>query len=462
MKVLIVEDDNNVKDSLENFLINQLGFQVVSCPGKQKAAELLQKNSFNLIFVDVCLMDGSGIDLVEESREHISDSTKVVMISGYKNFDVVIRALRNNVFDFILKPIEFSYLTAAIERARKSVSLTEHKDRATNNDSEDVFDYNHIKVAGRKIGVFSQEMRKIVNFANKLHFDPSINVLVEGETGTGKDIIARIVHYGEEDTGGPFIGLNCSAMNENLIESELFGYDPGSFTGASRSGKAGKIELANKGTLFLDEIAEIPLNIQAKLLTVLEKKEFFRIGGVKRIVLSFRLISASNKCIKTAVCNKEFRNDLFFRINTAHIYLPPLRERKSEIIPLAQLFLLEFSHKKKIPLKFLSNDTSDLLISHHWPGNIRELRNLIERLYYTVNSQVITKKDIRKVIEGYSIGKNKDDNSLTIDLDTNKANLYLIQKQVAVKALGKFKGNKTKTAEFLGISLNKLKRIIGS
>ena len=295
----------------------------------------------------------------------------------------------------MLKPINVEELAALTEKIAEHQSLLfENKalterfsvevEAATEGARQELIRLKKalVQAAGlENVGFFSRQMQDVVSQAHKYHQSRSIPVLIEGETGTGKELISRIIHYGTMDNAGgqiPFVDVNCAAITANLFESELFGYEPGSFTGSLAKGQNGKIDLAQGGSLLLDEVGEIPLELQGKLLRAIQEKEFYRVGGLKKIKTDVRIICATNADLEKSVDQGTFRRDLYFRLKVGHIRIPPLRERLDDIIPLTELFLRIFAGKKPDRFQKISGGAAEILLAYDWPGNVRELRNTIE------------------------------------------------------------------------------------
>ncbi|MBN1969722.1 MAG: sigma 54-interacting transcriptional regulator [Candidatus Delongbacteria bacterium] len=300
-----------------------------------------------------------------------------------------------------------------------------------------------------KVGIFSKKLRDVIDTAVLFHKDGIIPVMITGETGTGKEIIARIVHSGFTKTVKPFITLNCSAITPTLFESELFGYVKGAFTGASSSGKQGKLDIAEGGTLFLDEIGELPLDIQPKLLRFLQTKEYYPVGSTKLKKANVRIICATNRDLYVEMQERRFRSDLFYRLHTGMIEILPLRERQEEIIPLSQMYLFEFSSKRNKNFKDFTNEVKKILIDYSWPGNIRELRNVIERAVILQNSEHIEQVSIPR-------------NNIEHKKYQTGTSLEEIERLIIMDSLEKNNGNISHTAKNLNISRNRLKRIINN
>jgi transcriptional regulator with PAS, ATPase and Fis domain len=308
-----------------------------------------------------------------------------------------------------------------------------------------------------KIGIFSEKMERIYSKLRKLQEYPRIPVLISGETGTGKEVIAKYLHYENSGIEGQFIAVNCATLNDDLFSSELFGYEEGSFTGARRYGKAGKIELARGGTLFLDEITEISIENQAKLLRVIEEREYYKVGGSREFKTDTRFVFASNRDLKSAVQKGFFRKDLYHRLSVCQVTIPPLRERKQEIGPLTVFLLQQLKHHLKKEVESIEKNALKLLKEYSWPGNIRELKNILTHILIFEETTVIREKHINSYLP---FGK---DNREKIRLDDFELpdepfDLEEFTRTIVRKTLGKFRGNKTKTAKFLGLSRGQLYR----
>jgi transcriptional regulator with PAS, ATPase and Fis domain len=319
--------------------------------------------------------------------------------------------------------------------------------------------YNKIVGIGR-IAFFSEVMKKNRELAEKLHRDRSIPVLIEGETGTGKEIIARLIHYGSGEVTTPFVSINCTAISPNLFETELFGYEEGAFTGAKRRGSIGKFELAQGGTIFLDEIGDLPLDLQPKLLRVLEEREFYRVGGLKKSKLNIRIICATNQDLLKKVEEGKFRQDLFYRLKVGHIIVPPLRERREEIMPLARLFLAQLAQEKKKRFSHFHEGTIKILEDHHWPGNIRELKNTIESIVLLYDDTEVSPQHLFSLNSGQNPSPCRSIPHVEngkVNLPEEELNLKELERQIVKATLEKFDGNKTRTARYLGMSRSALR-----
>jgi len=368
MKIAIVEDDINMRKSLSLALKSE-GYEVVEF---RHALDALKKldDSIDIIISDITMPKMDGIEFVKE----LNGKYEVIMITGNATLNKAIEALRLGVKDFLTKPFEIEDLIAAIERNRAIKEKTKGK-----------------KILSKPEFIANDKNTlKVLEIAKKVA-PTKAHVMLLGESGVGKEEFAKFIH--KNSGRGEFVAVNMSAIPENLIESELFGYEKGAFTDATQA-KPGLFELANGGTLFLDEIGEMPYNLQAKLLRILQEKEFYRLGGTKPIKLDVRIISATNQNIDEMIKNNKFREDLYYRLNTIPIKIPPLRNRKNDIIPIAENILQKTVYEYGFENKILSEEAKKSLLEYNWPGNIRELINVIERAVILSEGEMIDKKDL--------------------------------------------------------------------
>lgn len=357
--ILLVEDDPSLNGILKRKL-SKKGLRVDAVLSGEKARDLLEKNSYDVVLLDIRLKDMNGLDLLRELAPQVS--SKFIVITGYGDVNTAVEAMKAGASDFIQKPFSFEILEVSIEKALKEKRL-EEENRAL---KSILFEKDYEITFETKSPLFKSVLNLIENAAKS-----DVNILLRGETGTGKEVIARYIHKLSDRRDKPFVVVDCSAIPENLFESELFGHERGAYTGAVQR-KMGLVEIADGGTLFLDEIGEVPLPVQAKLLRFVETRKFRRVGGLKEIGVDVRIVAATNRDLKEMVRRGEFRSDLLYRINTVEVEIPPLRERKEDIPLLTEVFLKRF--RKKIGKKGIK-----LLMNYNWPGNIRELRNTIER-----------------------------------------------------------------------------------
>lgn len=473
MRILLVDDDTLVRSAIGNFIQTALGHEVIECDSAEEGLLMYKKESFPIIITDIRMPVMSGLDLLREIKKSPQGKrTGVVLITGFSDLESAVFALREGAFDYLYKPVDVMQLAGVIARycdrmrdggagdrdaARPSEKAEANRSHLNLNLEHNV--YAQVEGIGR-IGIFSQSMKAAVVLALRFHDDRDIPVLIEGETGTGKEVIARLVHYGRSADDTPFVSLNCSTLPPTLFESELFGYEGGAYTGSRRRGSSGKLELSRGGSLFLDEISDIPLDMQPKLLRALEQKEIYRVGGTKKIKLDVRFVAATNRNLKQLVEGGKFRKDLFYRLNLGRIYLPPLRRQKEAIIPLAQMFLSMFAQQRQRRFRFIHKGAMEILENHSWPGNVRELRNTIERIVILhddfelnpVHLDFLTAQGSEAGTEQGSVIQPGQ-----ILLPPGKLDLRELESEIIQKALQQFNYNKTRAAQYLGISRHTLR-----
>src|SRR5581483_12320509 len=365
-KIIVLEDDLIGRKNLEQQL-RQRRYDVASTGTIAGAHEFLAKDTFDLMFVDVRLPDGEGTDLLRELQSR-PQKPLIVMITGFGSVESAVECMRNGAFDYLLKPFSNDQLEVTLKKAEnfsQLLKVNEFLNRAEEDESG-------VELLGQSTAM--ENLRQLIRKVARTQ----ATVLIQGESGTGKELVARALHRESQRAASPFIKLNCAAIPENLIESEFFGHEKGSFTGAVAK-REGRFELAHNGTILLDEISEISPQIQAKLLRVLQEREFERVGGNRTIKVDVRVIATTNRQLEESVERKEFRQDLFFRLNVVPIHVPPLRERKEDVPFLSKQFMQRFARKHGVRVKGISNDCLAALSAHHWPGNVRELQNVIER-----------------------------------------------------------------------------------
>ncbi len=378
-KILVVDDDQGIQFFLVEALTKK-GYQVDSATSAEAAISKVEQDAFALILLDVKLPGMSGIDAIKKLHQ-ISPSTPIIIMTAYGSRDLAIRATQEGAYDFLTKPVKLDELLIILKRALEKRRLQLEISRLESSIKKK---YEFENIIGS-----SGSMQEVFAMVQKVAGTDS-SVIIYGESGTGKELIAQAIHTHSTRREKSFVKLNCVAIPEGLLESELFGHEKGSFTGAV-SQKLGKFELANEGSIFLDEIGDMTLATQAKILRVLQEREFERVGGTKTVQVDVRIIAATNKDLQKAVEEKQFREDLYFRLNVVPIYLPPLRERKEDIPLLVEHFLEEASEKVKKRISEVSTDALGMLTEYRWPGNVRELENSIERACVITNGDIITK-----------------------------------------------------------------------
>jgi two-component system response regulator HydG len=365
--ILIVEDEQDMLHGLRKILSNQ-GHKVEIAGSGSAGLEKVQESNFDIVVTDLKMPDVDGIELLRKVKELHSD-TIVIVITGYGTVENAVKAMKLGAYDYITKPFDTEHLRMVVRKALKQISLT-NENRYLKQQIKEAKDFQNI------IGK-SCKMQDVFKIADKVAATDT-TVLLLGESGTGKELIARYIHYNSQRKNRVFIPVNCGALTETLLESELFGHEKGSFTGAVSS-KRGLIEIASGGTFFFDEIGDVSPVVQGKLLRVLQEREFMRVGGTDTITADIRLIAATNKNLEKCLKEGTFREDLYYRLNVVSIRLPTLRERKDDIPLLAQYFLRGFSKKMGKNISGISQDVMEILMGYDWPGNVRELENVMER-----------------------------------------------------------------------------------
>ncbi len=388
--ILVVEDDQALQGLLLK-LLSQEGHQVTVAGSGQEALRVAQEIPVHVLVTDLKLPDMDGLTVLERILQIDSKVIGIVM-TGYGSIDCAVKAMKAGAFDFLAKPFDNDVVVASIGKAlearRRNDMQTSRRIAREQYRLE------------RFIGT-SEPIRRVLEFVEKVA-DCDSTVLIQGESGTGKELVARMLHFNSEPKDRPLVPVNCGAIPENLLESELFGHEKGAFTGAAHTRK-GRFELAHGGTIFLDEIGELSLGLQVKLLRVLQERSFERVGGTRTIDVDVRVVAATNQDLELAVQQKRFREDLYYRLNVIPVTIPPLRERRSDIPQLVDHFLGRLNRKKQTAATSCSPDAMTRLMEHHWPGNIRELENMIERLAVLSRSGTIEVSDLPERFQGRSV-----------------------------------------------------------
>lgn len=442
-KILIVDDEKLIRWSLSQKL-SEWNYKVLDAKNGKSGFHLAAEEMPDLVMLDVKLPDKKGTDLLEEFKNNWPE-LPVIMITAFGVIDDAVTAMRRGAYDFITKPMDYIKLQSTIKNALETASLK--KEVAYYKEKEKKqFDPSQIIASSKK-------MHQVLEMVKKIAESEASIVLLQGESGTGKDLLAQAIHYLSRCKQGSYLAINCSAIPENLLESELFGYEKGAFTDAKQQ-KKGLVELADEGTLFLDEISTLNLHLQAKLLRFLETHTFKRVGGLKDIQVDLRVIVATNQDLEKASHEGKFRKDLFYRLNVCPVYIPPLRERKDDIIPLAQHFISHYNLKFRKNIRGLHKEVEKLFLDYDWPGNVRELKNSIEReMIFEENSYISTRY--------LPIQLNRNSSSFLKDAsdEFSDRNLSLLEmeKKLLIKALKKARGNKTQAANLLSITRDTLR-----
>ncbi len=429
--VLIVDDDPLVNDFLTETL-TRAGYECEPVHSGEEAVAVLTKNSFDIVLTDLKMKGMDGLQLLRKCKE-MAPEMVVVMMTAYGTVETAVTAIKIGAYDFLLKPVSPDTLEHIIGRVTETLSL-----KTENEILKRDIAHKFQNIIG-KTKIMTQVFELVQSVA-----DARSTVMVTGGSGTGKELVARALHYASNRSEGPFVKLNCAALPENLVESELFGYEKGAFTDAKKTHR-GRFELADGGTLLLDEISEMPLNLQSKLLRVIQEREFERVGSATTIKVDVRLVATSNRNLKEYIAAGRFREDLFYRLNVIPIALPPLDERKEDIPLLVDHFITKYNDQNTRSVKGIDPSALKTLVKYHWPGNVRELENVIERAVVTTRENMLTDDDFPVEL---SMGRFGDDvPGLRVPMRLEEGNKYLI-----LKTLEKFNGNKTRAAEALGIT----------
>ncbi len=442
-KVLIVDDEKLLRWSLSQKL-KGWNFSVNEAESGQKALLSAEEEAPDLVMLDVKLPDWKGTDLLNELKKKHPE-LPVIMMTAYGVIDDAVTAMRRGAYDYITKPINDSKLRNAIKNALETASLK--KEIAFYREREKKqFDPSQIVAV-------SKMMKHVLEMVKKIAVSKASIILLQGESGTGKDLLAQSIHHLSHRHPSAYLAINCSAIPENLLESELFGYEKGAFTDAKQR-KKGLVELAEEGTLFLDEISTLNLNLQAKLLRFLETQTFKRVGGLKDIEVDIRVIAATNQDLETACEDGKFRTDLYYRLNVCPVLIPSLRDRKSDILPLAQHFISHYNANFRKEIKGLTPDVEKLFLEYAWPGNVRELKNAVERAMIFEEKSLITVNNLP-----IQLNKNPLESAKRIPEKSSTENLSLeeMEKGMLKEALKKAKGNKSQAAKFLKITRDTLR-----
>ena len=445
LKVLVVDDEQKITERMNRHLTKN-NFIVFEANDSRTAFQILDKNQIDIVLLDFMLPhDLNGIEILKRIKTNHPD-TAVIMVSGQEDIDIVIEAQRQGAFDFVRKPFNFTEILFSIERTGKYVQLLK-KLQSVENQKSLIARELETMVERDFIGT-SPVIKKVVEMAMRVAHDKDASVLITGENGTGKEIIARIIHYASERKKQVFVPVNSTAIPDTLIESEFFGHMKGSFTDAKED-KKGFFELANGGTLFLDEIADMPFSLQAKLLRAMEERKITRIGSGKEIAVDLRIISATNKNIEKLIQAEKFRLDLYHRINTFIINIPPLRERPEDIEPLLKHFVADLCSKKKRPAPEIDKNLIIQLKNYNFPGNVRELRNMVERALILSDGKKLTAEDFSIKFEDHH-KEEKRPQRITLNLDE-------WEKILIEDALRETGGNQMRACDLLGVSRDSLK-----
>jgi DNA-binding NtrC family response regulator len=437
--ILIVEDEAKMRRLLELDL-NEAGYQTFSSADAEKGLEVLRREQIDLVLTDLKLPGLGGLEFLQAAKR-LNGSLPVVVMTAYGSIETAVEAMKAGASDYVLKPFALAEMRFVVQK-----ELDVWRLREENRNLREALgrQYNYPNVVAR-----SAKMQEVLGVVERVAATPS-TVLIGGESGVGKDLIAHLIHQRSSRSSGPFVKINSTAIPENLLESELFGYEKGAFTGATAS-KPGKFELADKGTLFLDEIGDVPPATQVKLLRVLQEREFERLGGTRTIKVDVRLIAATNRDLRAALEQGTFREDLYYRLNVVPIDIPPLREHKEDIPALANHFLSRLAQKSQRKLEGIKPEALQKLMDFHWPGNVRELENIVERACALAPGPFIESSDIQ--MDHVATRNHFGQGSLLPEGKT----LDQWEDELIREAYRRANGNKSEAARMLGLSRNALR-----
>ncbi len=438
-RILIIDDEAFIRENLQRILEKE-GYHIILSATGNEGIEITKNEDIDLVLLDLNLPDLNGIEVLKRIKQELL----VIVITGYATVDSAVEALKLGAYDYIKKPFKADAIKLIVKLALETQHLKKEVDVL-----------KRLKKKDTTIIAESPAMKEVLKAAADVAKHADTGVFITGESGTGKEVVARLIHQLSERAQFPFIDINCASLPEQLLESELFGYEKGAFTDAKVT-KTGLLEEANNGTLFLDEIGEMPLSLQAKLLRVLETKSFRKVGGSRNIQLNLRIITATNKNLKKMVEEKLFREDLYYRLNIFPIYIPPLRERKEDIIPLANHFLRQFALKFGKNMREISDDAKQILLNYQWRGNVRELKNVMERICIMYEGDRLDVEHLPSDI--------RDGDLLRNDRKENRSGflkkLEATERDMLIDALSQTGGNVVQAAKLLGIPRGTLRHKI--
>ncbi len=449
IKILVLDDETDLAEAIGMFLSDLPNAMVVQAGRPSEAFAAMNQYNIDIAIVDIRLPEMSGLEVLNNIKE-THPETEVIMISAHGDMDVVVECMRKGAFDYFSKPFMLKELQSAVERTRKYVEL---KKRLASAEKKLEFIHENLDPRfHRKLTGKSKSIIEIKNWIEKITEFENQPVFITGETGTGKEVVASQIHARSKRAKQPFLALNCTAVPEQLFESEMFGYKKGAFSGAEHD-KAGWFELADKGTLFLDEIGDMPLPMQSKLLRVIEEKSVWKLGATSAIAVDVRIVAATNRPVTDMIAKGTFREDLYYRLNLFELKIPPLRERPEDIPLLIDEFVKEYSGSLRKKIHHIDKKVYEVLTGYSFPGNIRQLRNLIERAVIICNSGTLNLTHFKQALPGNSSPAQTDQlpERVTLNLDKNEA-------QLITEALKRSKGNKSKAAAMLGITPQSLLR----
>jgi DNA-binding NtrC family response regulator len=454
--IVIIEDDPLVNESVQNVLLSKYT-RVEAFTDPNEGINQLHKIAPDLLVLDIFLGYANGLDILEQLRKQ-GYTMPVVIMTAFSDIKMAVRAMKLGAEDFIVKPLDLDQLEVTVERALRNYELKRKVDLL----SEQIKKEQPDEIIGNSIGI-----RKALELGKLVGKTEDTTVLIYGETGTGKELMAKYIHDNSPRSNGPFVSVNCGAIPRELAENEFFGYEKGAFTGATEKMRPGKFEQAQHGTILLDEISELSMDLQVKLLRVLQERRFYRLGGTKEISVDVRVVASTNKELEALVEEGKFREDLYYRLNVAKIILPPLRDRGEDTLQIATAFVSEFNKKFGKNTKGFDNDATAIILNYPWKGNIRELRNAIERIILMENKELIDAEALSflRGLSTMSTAKTSNAEAMIIlppgkhylKVSVTGASYNEVSKDLLEQVLKIVKGNQIKAAKILGISRAKLR-----
>jgi len=442
MNILIADDEPSIL-KLHTHMVQELGYTPVLASDGEDAIKKMTSD-IKAVLLDIKMPEKDGIEVLEIARKNFPE-LPIIMVSALHDLDMAVKAIKMGAFDYLTKPLDFDRLSTVL---RNALDLSTLKEEVTELQGKLRQSELFTDIVGE-----SEKVNEVFELVNRV-LETDINVMIIGESGTGKELVAKALHHGSQRREGPFVAVNCSAITTELAESLLFGHKKGSFTGATED-RVGYFEQAEKGTIFLDEIGDMSVDIQAKVLRILEEKMVRRVGEKEERTIDFRVISATNRDLSKAASENKFRQDLYFRLEEYPIYLPPLRDRKEDLPLLAQHFLQEFCESNNMPSKKLSKNAIQMMVKYSWPGNIRELKNVVRRTAIRVNTDLIDKIDFGRLEENSRVEEEMSDaipGNQTQSEEREFTSLDDIEKKAIEKAYFHSDRNASEAAKLLGIS----------
>lgn len=439
VRVLIIEDESLIRWSLRQKFVDR-GYEVMEAESGKAGLETFNENVVDLIMLDYRLPDMTGLDVLRQVRANDQDVV-VIMITAYSNIEDAVEAIKLGAYDYVAKPFQMDELLMTVDKALETTKLRREV-RELRRHLE--HNYGFDRIIGRH-----PSMLKLFDLVNSVARSSTSTVFLRGETGTGKDLVAGVIHYNSDRAPRPFMNITCTALSETLLESELFGHEKGAFTDA-RTQKKGLLELADGGSVFLDEVGDMPPVLQAKLLHFLENRRFRRVGGTQEISVDVRVIAATNREIEKAIEQGQFRQDLMYRLNVLPIFLPPLRERGDDVILLARHFANQYAKEFKKPIAAIDDGAYAKLNRYNWPGNVRELRNVMERAVLLTKDDRIREEDV--VVGRADQAAGGEENLAGLNLPPAGLDFHLLENKLLRQALAHAQGNQTKAAKLLNLS----------